>query len=391
MRVFFTTHHELDVNTGAAGSMSALASAYRGRGHDVRVLSYSDMPSWLPWHVKTLCFPPYVALRLWHAIRTAGVDVIDTSTGDAWLWASVTSAFDGRARPLLVTRSHGLEHAWHRYNLAEERLGRTRLRWRYRAYHGGYRLWEVEQSLRAADLALFLNRDDLELAVSELGVDPDRAAVLANGIPDYLLGLPAPRPREPDDELRVAHIGTFLRRKGIEYGAEALGRVLSTGRSATLTLLGTRRSPEEVLSSFEPSVRSRIDVVPRFARTELPELLAGHHVVLFPTLSEGFGVGLLEAMACGLAPVSTTTAGPRAIVRDGVDGLLVPTRDSAALAAVLERLMADPDLLQRLRTSAHARAQGFGWERIATRTLELYEEALAARTATGRAVAPAVR
>jgi glycosyltransferase involved in cell wall biosynthesis len=81
-------------------------------------------------------------------------------------------------------------------------------------------------------------------------------------------------------------------------------------------------------------------------------------------------------MACGLAPVTTTTPGPMEIVRDGVNGLLVPPRDSEALANALDRLIEEPALLERLRSGAHETAQRYTWERIGDETLQLYRERL---------------
>ena len=107
-------------------------------------------------------------------------------------------------------------------------------------------------------------------------------------------------------------------------------------------------------------LRGRVKVVPRFDRTELPALLKGYHVKLFPTLMEGFGKALVEAMACGLAPIVTSTPGPLEIVQDGRDALVVTITDRA--------------FLDRLRRNAHAKAQAYSWSQLARQRLQLYEE-----------------
>ncbi|MGH2845281.1 MAG: glycosyltransferase, partial [Thermoleophilaceae bacterium] len=107
--------------------------------------------------------------------------------------------------------------------------------------------------------------------------------------------------------------------------------------------------------------------------------LSEHHVKLFPTLFEGLGKAAVEAMACGLAPVTTTAPGPTEFVRDGHNGLLVPPRDADALEGALERLVVDRALLGRLRRAAYETAQEFSWEHIARTRLGLYEERLRER------------
>jgi glycosyltransferase involved in cell wall biosynthesis len=120
-------------------------------------------------------------------------------------------------------------------------------------------------------------------------------------------------------------------------------------------------------------------VVPRYARTELPAPLKGYQIKPFPTLMEGFGLDLVEAMACGLAPIVTSTPGPLEIVQDGYDALVVPVRDSRAMERALERLITGRALLDKLRRTAHAKAQAYSWSRIARQRLQLSEEFLQAR------------
>lgn len=133
-----------------------------------------------------------------------------------------------------------------------------------------------------------------------------------------------------------------------------------------------------ILADFSIDHHSRIRVVETFDRSDLPRLLEGHQIVLLPTLSEGFGNGLLEGMACGLAPVSTTTPGPTEFVADMENGLLVPPANAEALKTAISTLVADPDLLFRLRVAAHTSAQAHSWHRVALEKIEVYERLLAA-------------
>ncbi len=375
VRVLLTVHHSLDRNAGAAGATISLAHEFERLGSDAEILSHDALPGRLSEQAKHLLFPFLVWRRLGSAAPPP--DVVDSSTGDTWLWASIPRMGAG---PLIVVRSHGLEHEAHAQLRDEERRGHLRLSWRYRLYHGGVRLWEVARSLRAADLALFMNSRDREIAIERLGVRAERAAVVRNGIPDTLVGVELePTPLDQSDPIAIALIGSYIPRKGITYARAALSAVLAGEADVRVTFLGTGTSGADVLADYDPALHDRIRVIPAFERDELPALLRGHHIQLFPSLSEGFSMALVEGMACGLAPVVTATSGALEIVRDAEEGLVVPLRDSRALVAALERLTVDRPLLDRLRHSAHGAVQRLSWRNVARETLDLYAEHLERR------------
>jgi glycosyltransferase involved in cell wall biosynthesis len=321
-------------------------------------------------------FPEFVASHISALSRKQAIDVVDASSGDAWVWAKLRRTSEDNC-PLLVTRSHGLEHIMHLENLEEARRGNLHLSWKYPLYHGGFRLWEAATSIRYADLVVLLNHRDAEYVVEKLGVNSEQTRIVANGIPEEFLNLPfEPMPQAEDSAIYIAQVGNYITRKGIEYGAVALNAILARYPQVKVSFLGTGCSETEVHADFEPAVRDRIRVVPRFTHETLPDLLCGHHIKLFPTLSEGFSLALTETMACGLAPVTTTTPGPMEIVRDEHNGILVPPRSSHAIKQALERLIADRPYLERLRRNAYATAQRYSWARIARDNLAFYEEAL---------------
>lgn len=385
MRILFTLHDDFDANAGGMGVTSALAAAYARRGHEVSSLTFADLPRRLSFRAKFVLFPQFVAMRL----RRAAVDVIDASCGDTWLWArSRWRRPLEEGGPLVVTRSHGLLHIADRARRAESLRGGLELSWKYPLYWGGYRLREVAASYRSADLCLFLNEEERRYGVEELGVEEARARVVDNGLPEYLLGRDV-KEVATDGSFRIAHLGSYLTLKGVRYTAAATSAVLRRHPNAHLTFLGTARPAREVLRDYDPELHSRIEVVPRYRREELPELLRGHSVTVTSTLQDAFHLGTLEAMACGLAPVVAATAGPLQYVRDEENGLVVPTADAAALEGALERLVADPRLLRRLRLAANRTAQRYGWERVAEETLALYAEAIERRGGGRGAIRPA--
>jgi glycosyltransferase involved in cell wall biosynthesis len=103
--------------------------------------------------------------------------------------------------------------------------------------------------------------------------------------------------------------------------------------------------------------------------------LVRSHVVALASDHEGFPNVLLEAMATGRPVVSTSVGGVPELVRDGVDGLLVP-RDAHALGEALVRVAGDLPGAERMGAEARRRAEGFGWDRLVRETEAVYARVL---------------
>lgn len=304
------------------------------------------------------------------------MDVLDISPGDG-LWIRLFYMLHRSKRlPLFVARSHGLEHMAHEARLAEATSGTLKLSWKYPFYHGGYRLWLVKKYLQKSDLILVLNNKDKFYITSNFAVRPDRIKTIDNGIPDYFLH----RKIKFSEVVcrRVALIGSFLPIKGIQYSVPALDKLIKRNPNLELGFFGTGPSRSEIVGRFSEECRSNVvEVVEKYAHAELPDLISGYDVLLFPSLSEGFGMAALEGMACGLALVATNICGIAERLEDGKNALLIPPRNVEAIQKAVQQLIDDPSLLLRIRLAGYELAQNFSWERIAKDTLALYEEGVA--------------
>lgn len=379
MKILLGVHHPLDPGAGAAGVVWQVGQGMAALGHDVDYFSWDDLPASLPARAKELLFPEFAALRFAQA-RKSGVDVIETSTGDAWLWGKLRPD----RRPLMVTRSQGLEHSYsrarkRRSNVSGERPGILAC-----LYHDRLRLREVRYSLRKSDVTLFGNSADREEAVRRFGVEGASAHVVANGIAEELLGLRSPTP-PVGRSITIVQLGTFDPRKGSDVTLAALELVLTARPESRMLMLGTGTPGSRIYSQISASLHSRVTVVPRYERAELAEMLLDAQILVHPSLAEGFSLALLEGMACGLAPVASSVGSAPDLFGRGGPGLLVPPGDAPALAAALLSLIDNPTNLLRLRTAAHARAQSFTWRAAAESTIAAYETGLA-RLKTNAAV-----
>ncbi|MGF1492535.1 MAG: glycosyltransferase family 4 protein [Microcoleaceae cyanobacterium] len=384
MKILLIIHEKFDPDSGSAGSTFKIGEEYRKLGHDVQYYSFDDLPQKLPRLAKRVTFPAFVAAQIQSIVRRQQIDVVDASTGDAWVWAKLFRQSRHRP-PLLVTRSHGLEHMKHLADLEEARKGSLKLSWVYPLYRGSAKLWEVSASLRCADLVYLLNHQEEKYVIEQLGVSSERTHVFPNGIPDYLLNLPfEPIPDAEAATIRIAQVSTYIPRKGILYSIPALNRILARYPQVEISFFGTQcracPDPAQVYADFDPAVRDRVKVIPRYQHETLPNLLSGHHIKLLPSISEGFGKALVEAMACGLAPITTATPGPLEVVSRGHDGIIIPTRDTEAIEQALEHLITHRSYLEQLRRNAYLTAQRYSWRQIAENRLKTYETALALDT-----------
>ncbi|RKH32428.1 glycosyltransferase [Corallococcus praedator] len=379
MRVLLAIHHPLSQDLGAPGVTLALGRALQAQGCTVDYYGYGDAFPGEQHHtaLHNLRFPWKLSAHLARVARR--YDVLDVTTGDAWPWARAGRPGAAR-RHALVTRSHGLEHTVSEQLRADAREGKARLSWKYPLYNGGFRLWEVAQSLRLADHAVLLNEADAAYARERLRVAASKLSIIPHGLGEAFQGLPLPEPLA-EGPLRLATVGTFIQRKGREDVIAAAGRLHALGVAFTLTLYGTGTPEPEVRAAFPPSVQPHLRVVPGYAHATLPGLLAREEVLLFPSHAEGYGMALVEAMASGLVPVSTPVGVAPSVVHPGHTGLLVPVGDVDALVAAVRALAADPLQRYALRREAQARVQGLTWPDIAARTRGLYEGLLDARTA----------
>ena len=182
--------------------------------------------------------------------------------------------------------------------------------------------------------------------------------------------------------------GRWERRKNIIRTLEAFARFKRMCRTEhRLVLTGGRswasREADAVIRSLDlQAVTVDLGKTPA---DDLPHLYAGADAVVYASLWEGFGMPIVEAMACG-TPVITSNVAAMPETAGGT-AVLVDPHSTEDIAAAMYRITSDIDLRHRLRARGLQHAQRFTWEEAARRTLEIYEEIASRRTEPAVAVA----
>lgn len=380
MRVLFAVHHPLDPRLGAPGASISVGRELQRNGHTVEFFGYDQAFRGLKRFTARhqLAFPWKLAIYLRRHSRN--FDVLDITTGDAYLWAKL-----GRPGALpdiaIVTRSNGIEHLAHLALVREASQGRRKLSWRYPIYNGGFRLWEVRQSVRVADAVLVLTEEERRFVVERLGAKAEATRVVPHGLDDSLVATPTlPEQRRNDDQVvRLCFIGNWVDQKGSLDVVRSVELLLSHGTRFDLLVAGAGKQKEEVLSAFPTEAKGNIRVIERYHREDLAKLLADRDILLFPSVYEGFGLAVLEAMACGVVPVTTPVGVVPSLVESEVNGFVVPVGWPQDIVNAIEALAADRKRLEQMRLAAREAARRFTWRQTAQETLALYELARSRR------------
>jgi glycosyltransferase involved in cell wall biosynthesis len=367
VRVAFTLEqcwHAVPGGTAVAALELARALRERGATELVGVAARHRAEPPDPWvapiPVAQLPLPRVALYEAWHRLRRPSVE---RATGRVDVIHATGIAMPPATRPVVST-VHDLSYLDY-----PEMFSRTGLRFFRRA---------LELTLADARLVLCSSLatvarcraagfDDVRLRHVPLGV---------RVVPASEAAVRAVRERHGLDGRYVLWTGTVEPRKNLRRLLEAFAGVDAPVSLVLVGPAGWNEDLEAVLASLPETVRARIRRLGWVTAEDLAALYAGASVFCFPSLLEGFGFPVVEAMAHGTPVVTSTGTSTEELVADGA-GLAVDPADADAIAEALSRVLADDALAARLAAAGRARAAEYTWDRSAALVEQAYHDVVA--------------
>jgi len=358
---------------GAAAIIYQLAERYRRLGHSVDCLFLEDLGPYdnVPARLRDLAY----SFRLANHIRENGQEYSVVNLHAPWGYAYARKRRRRRGSPPYVLTMQGAEERYVYAMRREAEKGRAQyFRWRNRLWHRAFHLRMYRGAIRGADYAITANREAAASLQLRHGMDAERVWFVPNGVDESFFV-----ERSPGDGTRLLFVGTWLDRKGIYYLRDAFVRIATRNPKARLTVAGCITEEPEVRRWFPATVQERLRVLPFVRVDEMPRVYAEHDVFVLPSLMEGMPLSLLEAMACGLAVVTTDTCGMPDVVEDGYNGLLVKPACEEKLLGAVERLINDSVIRARLGDCARLTAERYTWDKVGAKYLAVLRLAAGTR------------
>ncbi|MEA2493789.1 MAG: phosphatidyl-myo-inositol alpha-mannosyltransferase, partial [Thermoleophilaceae bacterium] len=397
MRVGLLCPYSYTYPGGVLAHVEALAEALRRRGHEVRVLAPVDpddrltrvlhrgaapTPRELPpadqfvplgrtigfesnGAVSNLSHEPYTATTLGHELRSGWYDVLHVHepNGGVASWYAIENspvpvvgtfhAYATKPVPMAIGNLLGQRRVMNKLSL---RIAVSEAaRWTGERFYGGH-------------YRVIPNGIDLSLAITE--------------------------PKPQNEQLELLFVGRAEERKGLPVLMRAFEALRAAGVDAHLTVAGA--SEEEAAPMLLDT--DGVTIAGRVSEDEKWRLLHQADLLCAPSLGgESFGIVLLEALASGTPVVCSDIPGYRDVVRDEIEGRLVPPADPAALGEAIRALAVRSSHRAELGRAARERAERFSWSHVAEEVEQAYEDAVAVpepvtrpqRIAVAAGIAPA--
>ncbi|MCX5700702.1 MAG: glycosyltransferase family 4 protein [Candidatus Omnitrophica bacterium] len=363
MKILFIINH---LNVGGITSYSlTLAKGLKAAGHGVYCATYAGelLPKFkeagvvymhIPIKTKKEINPKilYSVFKLSKIIKAEKIDIVHTHSRTTQVLGSLLQWFTG------------VKHVFTCHGFFKSRILR-RL----------FPCW--------GDKIIAVSQQVKDHLVQDFKVSDKKIVVINNGIDaDRFIGELSKTKDEIRQELGLNHgplVGIIARLsdvKGHKYLIEAMKVVLEKAPSAQLVIIGEGKMQEE-LKNLTMGIGISKSVIFIQQTSNMQEALSVMDVFVMPSLQEGLGLALMEAMASGLSVVGSNVGGIKTLIEHGRNGLLVEPADSQGLACAISKLLDDVSLRERLGIEARKFIQNnFSQKKMVDQTLEVYASCL---------------
>ena len=338
MKILFLTTH---LNTGGITSyVLTLARGLKKKGHDVYVASsagdclykfeesginFFRIPIKTKAEINPKIFISY--LKLLGFIKREGIQIVHSNT-------RVTQVLG-----CLLSNSCGVAHVSTCHGFFKRRLTRMM-----------FPCWP--------DTVVAISQQVREHLINDLGVDESKITVIHNGIDVDSFSAPAKgqeKQRKQELGLKQGPVVGIVARlsdvKGHIYLIQAMKNVLNKFSDASLLIVGEGKMQGKlIILSRQLGIEKNIIFIASASDTRV--VLAAMDVFVMPSVHEGLGLALMEAMAFGLPVIGSNVGGIKSLIQDGYNGILVEPRDVNALSSAIERMLSDMKAAQVMGNNA---------------------------------------
>jgi glycosyltransferase involved in cell wall biosynthesis len=187
---------------------------------------------------------------------------------------------------------------------------------------------------------------------------------------------------QKDEEIfQILSIGYLIERKGFEYLIRAVNEIVKNKYNVKLDIVGSGPRETQIRKLIkELKLEDRIRIVSNLSDDELLKTYNSSDLFVLPSIidsqgnTEGLGVVLLEAMACGIPVLGSNIGGIPDIIQDGETGLLVPQKDIVGISQSIIELIENEEMRKKLAINGYNKAKDcFSWEKISKSYLEIYK------------------
>jgi glycosyltransferase involved in cell wall biosynthesis len=335
---------------GIARYIYYTASELVKMGHDVTLFIRNDLKPTHPW-IKTIRAPkfgwiPY-PFFVYNKIRGVKADVFHADyvhTGAPLIWA--------KKRPAVVAIHDVLPFSYRKEDLTM--MDKVRVAFYMRNF----------KTISKSDAIIVGSEYAREEAIEKTNIPEEKIYAVHYGIDTEML---KPMRRHGTGKVRIGYIGGLDGRKNVSLLIECFRKISKENKDVELHLAGTGRNFEKFRSMNIPNMFLHGEV----KYEDVPAFLNSLDIFVFPTLGEGFGLPVCEAMACGIPVVASNVTTMPEIV--GEAGILAKP-ELHDMSEAIERLVENRYLREKMGKKGLERAKEFTWKKAAEKTVEIYEE-----------------
>jgi len=312
----------------------------------------------IPYEIERSSLNPLKEIRairnIYTAIKRLNLDILHTFTAKPNIYGTIA----GRLAkvPRIINLVEGLG-SFYLENDLKSRTVRTLIEFLY------------ARIFKLSDIVMFVNQDDPAYLISKKIIAPEKVFQMKGVGIDTQTWHPEPK---TDETLRVTMIARAIKHKGVVEFIEATNQLSQKFPDVTFQFVG---SPDDGnrFSLSEAFMKAQSSLHYLGHQDNIRHILSQSDIFVLPSYREGMPRTSMEAASMGLPIVTTDVVGCRETVEEGINGFIVPKKNSKALALSIEKLLSDPQLRIRMGKSSRIKAiSEFDIDTIISKHLEVY-------------------